>query len=208
MKTLFALVGFIVLLTPAYAETSHDDTAAPEEIVGQIRAGQNLEETAAEVDCSRVEEDNLEELGEAVMSLMHPDPEQHELMDRMMGGEGSDSLRTMHVMMGLRYLGCDSGTMPHMTGAGGMMGMNHESTYNSGANGNMVRGDNSLGHVEMRADGMMRAPGYQHGAWHYGWLIIALLLGIVVVVIVSAVTTLAILRKRYPAENGQNTEQR
>jgi hypothetical protein len=60
----------------------------------------------------------LEEVGEAVMSIMYPDPRQHEIMDNMMGGEGSQSLARMHRRMGYNYL---SGNGYGMMG-GGMMG--------------------------------------------------------------------------------------
>jgi len=89
-------------------------------------------EQTSQVDCDQVSDGEWVGLGEAVMSNIHPNEEQHEAMDRMMGGEGSESLRQAHQYMGQNYLGCNtgepwSGTMMGrgMSGikGGGMMGM-------------------------------------------------------------------------------------
>ena len=73
-----------------------------------------------EIDLSKVGDDDWERLGDAVMELQHPG-EAHEVMDRMMGGEGSESLRQMHINMGQAYLGYGGNYGSGMM-SGGMMG--------------------------------------------------------------------------------------
>lgn len=84
-----------------------------------------------QLDCDEIVDHDFEHVGEALMSYMHPDDEEHEQIDVMMGGEGSESLESMHVFMGKRYLGCTEGSygpmMMNFDGSsdfgGGMMGM-------------------------------------------------------------------------------------
>lgn len=78
----------------------------------------------ARVSCDKLTDDQFEALGEYYMEQMHPG-EAHERMDRMMGGEGSERLRQMHIHMGKRMY-CYGYSMGMM---GGMMG-NTSSPYN------------------------------------------------------------------------------
>lgn len=76
------------------------------------------------ITCSGLSYDQLEILGDYYMEQMHPG-EAHEIMDDMMGGEGSESLRLMHVNMGLTFYcgeheSMSRGMMDMMMGRTGM----------------------------------------------------------------------------------------
>src|SRR3989344_4625465 len=46
--------------------------------------------------CTQLTDDQLELMGDYYMEQMHPD-QQHEFMDKIMGGEGSAQLRQVHI---------------------------------------------------------------------------------------------------------------
>ncbi|MDE2312415.1 MAG: hypothetical protein KGJ93_05015 [Patescibacteria group bacterium] len=60
----------------------------------------------SQIDCGKVSDDQFEKLGDAYMSVMLPNTQQHQVMDNMMGGEGSATLRQAHINMGRSFLGC------------------------------------------------------------------------------------------------------
>lgn len=97
------------------------------EVVIQDLLIQHNVSTIQELDCDQVSDDDLERLGDAVMEQQHPG-EAHEVMDEMMGGEGSESLRLMHINMGSSYLGCGGG---HGIGMMSMMGYKDTSNNNN-----------------------------------------------------------------------------
>jgi len=112
----------LLLSLPLFSdENSHGKSI--EQVFELIRDEQNVASNK-DINPEKVSDDLLEEFGEAVMSLMHPDERQHEWMDNMMGGEGSASLRSAHIMMGYNYLtGGNSFTGRGMMGNGWMMPM-------------------------------------------------------------------------------------
>lgn len=101
-------------------------------IVAQGVVGQN------EIQCDEVVDAQFEELGDAVMQAMIGDDQSHEIMDQMMGGEGSQSLQQMHIAMGQRYLGCAQGQFGTMGSMGGMMSMMGAGMWGNG--GSMMTG--------------------------------------------------------------------
>lgn len=124
MKATLLLLFGVLLVVPTFADTDpHGEDL--DAILGEIREAQGVG-SVEEIDPNDVSEERLERLGDAVMGEIHPDDDQHEWMDRMMGGEGSESLSAAHRWMGYRYLVGGFGMMgPGMMGGRsgwGMMG--------------------------------------------------------------------------------------
>lgn len=61
--------------------------------------------------CSELSDYQLEILGDYFMEQMHPG-ELHEIMDARMGGEGSESLKQVHINMGQMFYCGEQGAMP------------------------------------------------------------------------------------------------
>jgi hypothetical protein len=105
LLTLVVTSALLLSVVPVFADTGLEgEHGRPlEDVLQEIREKQGLEPDAV-IDPRKVDDVDLEELGESVMSIMHPEPRQHELMDQMMGGEGSESLKRAHIRMGYNYL--------------------------------------------------------------------------------------------------------
>lgn len=123
-QTKFLSIGIFILFIASFniALAAND----PSELnitntINEIQETQQVD-SLQKIDCDKVTDEQLEELGEASMGIMHPDSKQHELMDKMMGGEGSESLKAAHIMMGSKYLGCSAG-MGMMGGKNSNMSM-------------------------------------------------------------------------------------
>lgn len=131
-------------------------------ILQSIYTSQNVT-SQAEIDCSRVSDEQFEKLGDAYMSVMLPNEQQHQAMDNMMGGEGSDALRQAHITMGRSYLGCWS-------------------NYNSGPI-----------YMPMMSNGYYPHGGYAYGGWGigmmspFGWITTLLIWTLLVLGIVAII---------------------
>ncbi len=107
------------------------------------------------VSCNNLTNEQIEEIGDYLMELMHPG-KAHEQMHQMMGGEESETVKLMHINMA-KMMYCNNGEgmnnmmnmMSMMSGSGGMM--------NSGdmMNGNMM----SMMGSGMMGGGMMPMTG-------------------------------------------------
>lgn len=72
-------------------------------IVADIEKQQNVSATDM-VNVDKVAPALLEELGDAVMGLIIGDPARHDVMDKMLGGDGSPRLTAFHTDLGQQYL--------------------------------------------------------------------------------------------------------
>src|SRR3989344_5913608 len=113
MRALF-LVAVIALFSLACAQP--DEFAVAKQLV-ESKTG-----------CDTLSDAQLELIGDYLMEQLHPG-EAHERMDAMMGGEGSESLKRIHINMGINFY-CGGNTRYGMVG-GGMMGYNSYNTNNN-----------------------------------------------------------------------------
>ena len=106
------LVIFLLGIVAVLAQENHD---------GEIEEGKKLVES--KTSCDKLSNEQLEAIGDYYMEQMHPG-ESHELMDNMMGGEGSESLKQVHINMA-KQLYCNENVYAGygMMGSRGMMNM-------------------------------------------------------------------------------------
>src|SRR3989344_7893020 len=107
-KGLFFMV--VLLLTPGLVN------AVSQEELNEAKALID-----SKITCDKLTNEQLEAIGDYYMEQMHPG-EAHEIMDTMMGGEGSESLKQVHINMA-RRLYCNENIYIGygMMGSGGMM---------------------------------------------------------------------------------------
>ena len=97
MRKLLTLIITLVLFTSlVYASENYDEA---------ITLIQN------KVSCNELTNEQLEVLGDYYMEQMHPG-NLHEIMDERMGGEGSESLRLIHINMGKMFYCGEVNAMP------------------------------------------------------------------------------------------------
>ena len=111
-KTILILALFLLGIVAVLAQESPDS---------EIEEGRKLVES--KISCNELSEEQLEAMGDYYMEQMHPG-ESHELMDTLMGGEGSASLRQVQINMAKRIYCNDNVYIGYgMMGSGGMMNM-------------------------------------------------------------------------------------
>ena len=158
-KTIFTIAVLSLLMAALVTAHGEEGFAAAEELID------------SKVPCSELSEEQLELIGDYYMEQMHPG-EAHEQMDAMMGGEGSESLRLMHIRMAQSFY-CGE----HQMMGPGMM--------NQMMGSNMMGGDMMDGSMPMmRQESMMQynAP-YQNNQSDSGNLVLAGVIGVLTALI-------------------------
>lgn len=149
--------AYSVYTTNAHNESEHEEIFAAAEAL-----------IAKNASCNQLTAEQLEIIGEYYMEQMHPG-ELHEQMDAMMGGDGSEQLRQMHITMAQRlYCGDSSQSMMGF----GMMGSMAGGMMNSMMNGNDWMMEDNVNHYNggmhmMNGYGML---GTSWWAWSFWWL--------------------------------------
>lgn len=139
------------------------------------------------ISCDDLSKEQLEIIGDYYMEQMHPG-ELHEIMDERMGGEGSLSLRQVHINIArMFYCGereaVSMGMMDMMVGRGsyGMMGMMQGAGYPS----SYYRESNYL-------------------SWFFNWILLLFVIVILVLLIVFLIRSLG--HKDYRTANGKKNK--
>ena len=99
------IIHIVIAISLVSVVFAHEDIALPEDIVSRILAKQSVT-SISQLYCSKVSQEDFEELGDSVMERMAGSHQMHDQMDNMMGGEGSTSLQQIHIAMGGNWLGC------------------------------------------------------------------------------------------------------
>src|SRR3989338_3332270 len=119
-KAILILAMFLLGVAAVLAQESHDS---------EIEEGKKLVES--KTSCGKLSNEQLEAIGDYYMEQMHPG-ESHGLMDNMMGGEGSESSKQVHINMAKRLYCNENVYIGYgMMGSGGMMNMmgNYPASY-------------------------------------------------------------------------------
>jgi len=170
MRKIFFAIMVVLLLNIGIASAHEHDFGETKQLID------------SGISCDKLTDEQLESIGDYYMEQMHPG-EAHEMMDQMMGGEGSESLRQVHTINMAKRLYCNEYV-------DGMMG------------GGMRMGNNMMG------SGMMgNYPAYYgyNNFWNMLWLVF--LIGAIVLIVwliykftkkrEESETPINILQKRY-----------
>ncbi len=125
-KTIYFILLVLILSSTLVIAQSHEDFTKAEELI------------KSKVSCLQLTDEQLEMIGEYYMEQMHPG-ELHEMMDERMGGEGSESLKLVHINIAKSFYCGESkylsaGMMNMMMGRNGFGMMNQYYRTNTQTN--------------------------------------------------------------------------
>ncbi len=150
MRKIILIITMILLLNIAMVSAHEHNAEEAEALID------------SEISCDELTDEQFEMIGDYYMEQMHPG-EAHEMMDEMMGSEGSESLKQMHINMA-EMIYCGEG---EMMDSNGMMNMIM-------GGGNMM---DSGGMMNMMGSGMMGS------SFWWIWMIVGALFWIAVFVV-------------------------
>ena len=171
-KALLFVIGLVLLLNISSVLAYEHNLAETKQLID------------SEIGCDKITDEQLEAIGDYYMEQMHPG-ESHELMDNMMGGEGSESLKQVHINIAKRLYCNENVYIGYgMMGSGGMMSM-------------MGRG--MMGSYPASYDYS------NYGYWNIFWILLSTAVIFLIVLIIhrfgikntTSETPLNILRKRF-----------
>lgn len=193
LSMLMILAIVFTLAIPVFADAM--DMKTVDSVLQEIQKVQNVTDVKS-IDIEKVTPDQLDELGDVVMGKLIGDNERHDWMDRMIGGDGSESLKNFHMNLGYRYLKGEPLTIQSM-----MMGSQEIGTEKD------ANRSEKYGMMGFRNGfGMMNSPWYGIGGITMGLLVLILVIAAISLFIkrsgspVSAVSSLSaveILKQRY-----------
>jgi len=150
MKKIFVFGIMLILASFMVFAQTHEDFTEAKQLIND------------NVSCDNLSDAQLEQLGDYYMEQIHPG-DAHERMDAMMGGEGSESLRLIHVNMGKRFY-CGESTSTGMMGGSGFGMMSGGLTGSCGLSSCPFDSDSKYGGKNMMGDygsyGMMGGLGF------------------------------------------------
>ncbi|HLC61873.1 MAG TPA: hypothetical protein VJI52_02555 [Candidatus Nanoarchaeia archaeon] len=158
VKMQLVLISLMLVIFSAAAYSAEDEFAEAKSLID------------TKTPCLQLSESQMELIGDYYMEQMHPGTA-HTAMEQMMGGEGSESLRLMHIAIAKRVY-CND----------------YSSSANYGMMGFGMVGNRNGGMMNMALSGMMGSGtmgGYSYGLGYWSFvnvLYLLLLVGLIVLV--------------------------
>src|SRR3989344_108701 len=188
---IFSFLGILLISIVLMAALATADESVEE--------GKKLVES--KINCNELNDEQLNAIGDYYIEQMHPG-ESHELMDKMMGGEGSITLKQMHTNMAKR-LYCNENIQGYGMMSSGMMMPMMQMMGGGMMGGNMMNMMGSNGGVRGYSNMMGYPTSYGFGYWYILWYVFWITVIVLVIWLVYKYAmqkdddALSIIQKRY-----------